>query len=209
MKPITDRLLAALYAPTSLSTCALYAAPLAAAMAANHIDTTDRAAALLGQLGIESDRLTRMAENLNYRTPERLDAMFSAVNGSADAAALIQRGPVAIANRVYANRLGNGDEASGDGWRFRGAGGIQCTGRANQAAFGDHAGIPIDQVPNYLRTPRGAMEVTCWFWTEHGLNALADKWNIDGITRKVNGAAMTAALERRQLSELARKALAA
>lgn len=199
--------LARLYAPTPLNTCARYVEPLNAACAEFGITTRDRRAALLGQLGIESDRLTTMVEDLNYRTPSRLDAMFSAVRGEEDARALIKRGPQAIANRVYAGRLGNGDEASGDGWRYRGAGGIQCTGRDNHAAFGAAIGMPLAQVPAYLLTPIGAMRVTGWYWREHALNALADRWAIDAITRAVNGKAMVAAAERRALSDRARALL--
>lgn len=201
---LTDTLLAKLYAPTPLATCRLYADELRKAMIEDGIDTPGRQAALLGQMGIESSRLTKMVENLNYKTPDRLDDMFSAVNGPADAAALIKRGPVAIANRVYANRNGNSDEASGDGWRYRGAGGIQCTGKTNHAAFGKAIGMPLEQVPAFLLTPRGAMKVSTWFWRAHALNALADRWDIDAITRAVNGKKMEAAAERRALSNTAR-----
>ena len=201
---LTNTLLAKLYAPTPLATCRLYADELRKAMLEDGIDTPDRQAALLGQMGVESSRLTAIVENLNYRKPDRLDAMFSAVRGLDDAAALIRRGPQAIANRVYAGRLGNGDEASGDGWRHRGAGGIQCTGKTNQAAFGKAVGMPLEQVPAFLLTPRGAMKSATWFWRTHSLNAPADRWDIDAITRAVNGPAMAAADERRALSNAAR-----
>ena len=207
MRPLTGQVLAQIYAPTPLNTCALYADYLAAGCHRCLIDTANRRAALIGQMGIECQRRTRMGENLNYRTPARLDAMFSAVHGERDAAELIRRGPEAIANRVYAKRLGNGDEASGDGWRHRGAGGIQCTGKANQEAFGRWSAKPLDQVPGYLRTPEGAMMSAVWFWSTHGLNRWADDWDIDGITRIVNGKAMEAAEDRRLLSDLARVAL--
>lgn len=201
---MTPQTLAKIYAPTPLTTCTLYAGPLSAACAKYDINTRDRKDAFLGQLGIESALLTRMVENLNYKTPERLDEMFSAVHGVDDAAALIKAGPQAIANRVYAGRLGNGDEASGDGWRYRGAGGIQCTGKANHQAFGDAIGMPLSNVPAYLQTPEGAMMVSGWFWSARSLNPLADKWDIDAITRAVNGPAMAAAMERKTLSNKAR-----
>jgi putative chitinase len=204
MKQLTPALLAQIYAPTPLGTCALYVDYLNADFAKYEITNLNRVAAFLGQVGIESQLLTHTMENLNYRTPDRLDAMFSAVRGTDDAAALIRGGPQAIANRVYAGRLGNGDEASGDGWKFRGAGLIQLTGRANHAEFGAAIGMPVDPVPAYLQSPKGASEAACWFWAKHGLNALADGWQISNITRSVNGPAMAAAAERLALSNKAK-----
>jgi putative chitinase len=208
MKPFTADLLAQVFAPTPRVTCALYAPYLETTCQRYGISTVARRAALLGQMGIECARLTRMSENMNYRDPQRLDDMFSAVRGLDDARALIKAGPQSIANRVYANRLGNGDEASGDGWRHRGAGGIGCTGKTNQAAFGAAIGMPLAKVPAYLLTPEGAMLVTGWFWDAHHLNPLADAGDIDAITRVVNGPAMAAAAERRALTVTARKLIA-
>lgn len=208
MKPLTPQILAQLYTPTPLGTCALYVDYLNAGMAEFSINTLNRVAAFLGQVGVESQLLTHTAENLNYKTPSRLDAMFSAVKGEADAAALIRGGPQAIANRVYANRMGNGDEASGDGWRYRGAGLIQLTGKDNQAAFAAAVNMPLDQVPAYLLTPQGAAVSACWFFSSRGCNVIADSEDINGITRKVNGPAMVAAGERVALSSRARKLLA-
>lgn len=208
MKPLTADLLAQIYAPTSRATIDKYLSALSAMMAERDITTLNRVAALLGQLGVESSRLTRMIENLNYRDPARLDQMFSAVRGIDDARSLIAKGQQAIGNRVYANRLGNGDEASGDGFRHRGAGGIQCTGKANQDAFGKSIGMKVEDVPAYLQTPTGAMEVTGWFWAVHGLNALADQYRITDITRIVNGPALAALNERIALTKKAREILA-
>lgn len=209
MKPLTSQILAQLYAPTPLGTCALYVDYLNAGMAEFSINTLNRASAFLGQVGVESQHLTRTSENLNYRTPVRLNEMFGLVHTDAEAAALIRGGPQAIANHVYAGRNGNGDEASGDGWTYRGLGLIQLTGKANHAAFGQAINMPIAQIPTYLITPKGAAESACWFFAIYkGCNLLADAWNIDGITRKINGNAMAAAAERLALSNAARKALA-
>jgi putative chitinase len=208
VKQLTPQILAQIYAPTPLGTCALYVDYLNAGMAEFGINTLNRVAAFLGQVGVESQLLTHTAENLNYKTPARLDAMFSAVRGEADAAALIRGGPQAIANRVYAGRMGNGDEASGDGWRYRGAGLIQLTGKDNQAAFAHAIGMPLDQVPAYLQTPKGAAESACWFFSSRGCNEAADTGDINAVTRKVNGPAMVAAGERIALASAARKALA-
>lgn len=209
MMLLTTPLLAQLYAPTAASICETYVDHLNAGMAEFSINTQDRAAAFLGQLGIESRFLTRTEENLHYTTPSRLNEMFGLVHTDTEAAALIRGGPQAIANHVYAGRMGNGDEASGDGWRHRGLGLIQLTGKDNQSAFGDAKGMPIEQVPAYLVTPKGAAESACWFFVEYrDCNALADVWDINGITLKVNGKAMAAAADRLALSVKARKLLA-
>jgi putative chitinase len=206
MKALTSQILAQLYG-TPLATCALYVDYLNADMAQREINTPNRVAAFLGQVGIESSGLTKVEENLHYTTPERLDAMFSAVHGAADAAALIRKGPQAIGNRVYANRNGNGDEASGDGWKYRGLGLIQLTGKNNHADFGNAISMPLAQGPDYLITPRGASDAACWYWQRHGLNALADGWQISNITRAINGNAMEKAAERLALSNKAKAIL--
>jgi len=110
---------------------AKHAAALEAARTTSSVTTARRLCHFLGQVYVETAGFTAMEENLNYRNPERLDAIFSAVHGVDDARDLIAQGPEAIANRVYANRLGNGDEESGDGWLYRGSGYKQLTGRAN------------------------------------------------------------------------------
>lgn len=205
MADLTADTLARIFAPTPLARCAIFLDPLKAAMAEFDINTRDRKAAFLGQVGIESQMLTKVRENMNYRTPSRLDEMFSAVRGDADAAALIAKGPNAIANRVYANRMGNGDEASGDGARYMGAGLIQLTGKDNQSAFASFVKVPLADVSGYLLTPAGASRSAAWYFaTLRHCNALADAWNISGITRAVNGNAMAAAAERLALSNKAR-----
>ena len=113
-----------------------HAAALEKARVASSVTSARRLCHFMGQVSVETAGFTVMEENLNYRNPARLDAVFSAVHGVEDAKALIARGAQAIANRVYANRLGNGDEASGDGWRYRGSGYKQLTGRANYHAIG-------------------------------------------------------------------------
>src|ERR1700755_927980 len=100
----------------------LHAGALEQARQASSVTTPRRLCHFMGQIFVETGGLATMVENLNYKDPARLDAIFSAVRGLEDARALIRLGPEAIANRVYANRLGNGNEASGDGWRYRGSG---------------------------------------------------------------------------------------
>jgi putative chitinase len=96
----------------------IHASALEDARKTSSVTTPRRLCHFLGQIFVETGGFASMVENLNYKDPARLDAIFSAVRGIEDARALIRRGPEAIANRVYANRLGNGNEASGDGWRY-------------------------------------------------------------------------------------------
>lgn len=153
------------------------------AMVEFDITTPERQAAFLSQVGTESGQLTCVEENLNYGAAGLL-ATWKKHFSPADAQAYARQ-PERIANRAYANRGGNGDEASGDGWRFRGAGLIQLTFRDNQAACAAHFGITTD-IGDWLRTPEGACRSAGWFWQTHGLNALADAGNIDAISDIVN-----------------------
>ena len=92
-----------------------------------------------------------------------------------------------IANRIYASRMGNGDEASGDGWRFCGRGLIQITGRANYTAFGQSIDSTPEQVSEFLQTFEGCVQSACWFWEANSLNDLADVGDIKTMTHKING----------------------
>ena len=173
--------------------------PLDAAMTAFAINTPKRAAAFLAQAAHESIGFTRLQENLSYSTPERLVEVFkNRFNGLADAAQYLRQ-PEKLANRVYANRLGNGDEPSGDGWRFRGRGLFQLTGRANYMAAGDGLGTDYKANPDLVAEPPDAAFTAAWYWAVGNLNAMADVGQIDVITRRINGPAMLGADERRAL----------
>ena len=174
-----------------------HAAALEEARAASSVSTARRLCHFMGQVFVETAGFTAMVENLNYRNPERLDAVFSAVHGTADAQALIARGPQAIANRVYANRLGNGDEASGDGWRYRGSGYKQLTGRNNDRAIGAIVAMDLEGQPDLARDPAGAAKVAFAFWDANQCSPLADVGDVEGITAKVNGPAKLGLAERR------------
>jgi putative chitinase len=166
------------------------AAALEAARQASTVNTPGRVAHFLGQVFVESAGFTAMEERFNYR-PERLLAVFGKhVKDIADATALIAQGPQAVANRVYANRLGNGDEASGDGWRYRGSGYLQLTGRSHFQTFGDKAGVDLVNNPDHVRELASGAQVAFAYWDATGCSALADAGNITGITKNINGPAM-------------------
>lgn len=179
----------------------LFAAPLAAACERFDIVKPARVAGFVAQCNVESAGFTRLEENLRYRTPEVLDRTFRAVRGLGDAAQLIAAGPQAIANRVYADRLGNGNEASGDGWRYRGRGLKQLTGRDNYADAEEALGRPYLAHPELVAEPEDACLTAAWFWHTHKCNVLADSGQWDAITRIVNGPAMLQAAVRRQYAE--------
>lgn len=117
--------------------------------------------------------------------------------GSEDAKALIKGGPEAIANRVYANRLGNGNEASGDGWRYRGSGYKQLTGRSNYKEIGGIVHLDLEGNPELAREPKAAAQVAFAFWDARHCSPLADLGDVEGVTEKVNGPAKLGLVERR------------
>lgn len=185
-----------------------FAPHLATAMQQFAITTPARAAAFLAQCHVESAGFTQLEENLFYTTAARLATIWpSRFRGAADAAPFV-RNPVRLANRVYAGKIGNGPEASGDGWRFRGRGVKQLTGRANYAAAARAVGRPYLDNPGLVQTPDDAVLTAAWFWEQAGCNPLADAFAIDAITRRVNGPGMLAAAERRRRSKAALHALA-
>jgi putative chitinase len=176
----------------------VHAEALESARKTSSVNTARRLCHFMGQVFVETGGFRLLEENLNYRDPRRLDTVFSAVRGTEDAEALIARGPEAIANRVYANRLGNGDESSGDGWRYRGSGYKQLTGRSNFRAIGDIVGIELEAQPELAREPVTAARVAFAFWDACQCSPLADAGDLDAITEKVNGPAKLGLRERRE-----------
>lgn len=164
-----------------------YLDPLNEAMQEFAIDNPDRIAAFIAQLAHESAQLSRVEENLNY-SAERLTQVWTVRFPSLAVALPYSHNPQRLANHVYANRLGNGDEASGDGWRFRGAGLIQLTGRENQTRCATFFRVPVPTVGDWLRSPEGAARSAAWFWWTRGLSSLADTGQFTFITRRINGA---------------------
>lgn len=152
------------------------------------INTLERIAAFLSQTGHESLNFTATHENLNYGAPG-LMATFKKYFPTQELADAYARQPEKIANRVYANRMGNGDEASGDGWRYRGRGIVQLTGHDNYkacslAVFQDER---LLEDPNWLESKEGCVIGACWFWTTRHINKAADAGDTDAVTRLVNG----------------------
>ena len=153
------------------------------------INTPLRLAHFLAQCGHESGGFRATKENLNY-SAKGLVGTFKKYFPTEAAAAAYARNPQKIANKVYANRMANGDEASGDGFKFRGRGYIQLTGRANYTEFGKAINENITANPDVV-SDKYALLSAAWFWSKNGLNKLADGGATDAvvtsITRRVNG----------------------
>jgi len=153
------------------------------------IDTPQRVAAFIAQCAHESGGFRALKENLNYRA-ETLRKIFPKYFPTDDLAkqyASLPNKQEAIANRVYASRMGNGDEQSGDGFRFCGRGLIQLTGRDNYTFFAGSLDIPVEEAAEYLQTFEGAVQSACWFWETNNLNQYADKDDILTMTKRING----------------------
>lgn len=148
-------------------------------------------ASWIGQCGHECGNFKIMEENLNYRaatllklfpkTPKR------AWGFTPEEAAAYEKQPKRIANRIYSNRMGNRDEASGDGWRFRGSGFLQLTGHSNFYHAGKALGVDFVMEPELVRTPKYAAQTAGWFWQTHKLNQTADGRDFVSMTKKING----------------------
>ncbi|UGQ48934.1 glycoside hydrolase family 19 protein [Massilia endophytica] len=157
------------------------------------IDTPLRQAAFLAQILVESSALGRLEESLNYSAP-RLRQVWPQRFPTDEIAARYAHNAAALANYVYAGRMGNGDEHSGDGWRYRGRGLIQLTGRANYALFSKDMQVDALGDPDQLLQPAGAALSAGWFWRAKGLNELADQTGgadaanaFVQITKRING----------------------
>jgi putative chitinase len=153
------------------------------------INTPLRLAHFLAQCGHESGGFRATQENLNY-SAKGLNGIFKKYFPTEASAAAYARNPQKIANKVYANRMSNGDEASGDGFKFRGRGYIQLTGRANYTLFGKAIGEDVTGNPDVV-SGKYALLSAAWFWSNNGLNKLADGGSTDAvvttITKRVNG----------------------
>ena len=127
-----------------------------------------------------------MKENLNY-SAEGLTKVFPRRFPALDIAQKYNRQPEKIANKIYADRMGNGPESSGDGYKYHGRGAIQLTGHDNYKAFADSVDKTIDEAVAYTETLSGAIESACWFWNTNKLNQYADSADLVTLTKRING----------------------
>jgi putative chitinase len=153
------------------------------------IDTPQRVAAFLAQCAHESGGFVFLKENLNYRAASlrKVFPKYFPTDVLAEQYASQPNKAEAIANRVYANRMGNGPEESGDGFRYCGRGLIQLTGRNNYESFADSIESTPEEVSQYLETFEGAVQSACWFWETNNLNQFADTDDIKTMTKRING----------------------
>ena len=153
------------------------------------INTPQRIAAFIAQCAHESGEFMVLKENLNYKAASlrKLFSKYFANDDIANEYASKRNKQEAIANRIYASRMGNGDEFSGDGFKFCGRGLIQLTGRDNYTFFAGSLGITVDEASEYLQTFEGATQSACWFWETNNLNQWADKSDIVTLTKRING----------------------
>ena len=150
------------------------------------INTPLRVAHFVAQCAHESGNFVFIKENLNYKAAS-LQKIFSKYFPTGELAQQYANRPEQIANRIYANRMGNGPETSGDGYKYCGRGLIQLTGRDNYTFFAGSLNIPVEEASDYLATFEGAAQSACWFWEQNNLNRFADANDVKGLTRAING----------------------
>lgn len=171
----------------------IWVTALLPALSKYDISSKARIASFLGQIAHESGQFNTLEENLSYTAP-RLMKVWPKRFPNLGFAKQYERNPAKLGNYVYANRIGNGDELTGDGYRYRGRGLIQLTGRSNYASASEILGINLLNNPDQLLEPNFAAMSAAWFWASHGLNELADDKTDDDdwedfttITRRING----------------------
>ena len=151
------------------------------------ISTPRQQAAFIGQCGHECRNFTLMEEGLTYKTAERLMKIFPRRFPTPESATPFVNNPKALANKIYASRMGNRDEASGDGYRFRGRGCIQLTGADGYFHAGKALGVDFWANPDLVATPQYAALTAGWFWSTHNCNNLAEAGDWIALTKKING----------------------
>jgi len=183
---ITLALLQATCTKTKTSTLEQFVDPLIDVANYYEITTPERIAGFIAQLAHESGGFNFVKENLNY-SAKGLMTTFKKYFPTEELAKQYERKPEKIANRVYANRMKNGPEESGDGYRFCGRGLIQLTGRFNYTNFCKDLGRTIDECVAYIGTTAGACSSAGWFWDNNNLNDYCDKHDFIGLTKRING----------------------
>jgi putative chitinase len=150
------------------------------------INTKSRVAAFIAQCAHESGGFKAIKENLNYRAVT-LRKIFPKYFPTDELANQYAGKPEMIANKVYGNRMGNGDEASGDGFRYCGRGLIQLTGKDNYSRYAESLEISVEEASEHLTTFEGCVQSAAWFWEANNLNQWADKGDILTLTKRING----------------------
>lgn len=166
-----------------------------------NITTIRQIACFLAQAAHESSDFNHLDESLSY-SAQRLMQVWPSRFPNSDIAQKYAHNPQALGNHVYANRLGNGDEASGDGYKFRGGGLFQLTGRSNYGAFGQSVDMSADEAADYVRTKEGAAMSAGWFFDKNGLDKLAETPGVEDDTRAINGGEIGLADRRAKFNSL-------
>lgn len=182
---ITIEQLAKVFPKTKKEVLAPYVAPLNQVLDKYGFDTPMAVRVFLAQIGHESGGFNFVRENLNYSEAGLVKIFGKYFN--ATTAKAYARNPEKIANKVYASRMGNGPESSGEGWKFRGRGLIQITGKNNYTALAKFLKMSIDDTIKYLETPQGAVESAAWFFSANGLIDDAKLGAVTVTTKKING----------------------
>lgn len=196
--------------PNARPVAGIFLPALNRAMARWKINSPVRQAAFLAQVGHESGQLRRLVENLNYSADTLVRTWPSRFTTQSSAA--YARQPEKIANKVYGARMGNGPESGGDGWRYRGRGLLQVTGRSNYREAGVGLGLPLEDQPELLEQAEHAAQSAAWWWAKRGLNEMADAGRFSDIGSIINtgqpGRVPHGADERKALYDLAVQVLA-
>ena len=189
--------------PNASQVAGVFVPVLNTAMNRYQIFGTKRIAAFVAQVGHESGQLTRLVENLNY-SADALRKTWPSRFGT-ELANAVERKPEQIANIAYGNRMGN--ISAGEGWKYRGRGLIQITGKDNYRLCGEALGLDLIAQPELLEKPQHACMSAAWFWASNGLNTLADAGKFEAVTQRINGG-QTGAADRLALHARAMKVLA-
>lgn len=183
---VTLAILQKLCPKTKASVLQQYVDPLNEVANYYELNTPQRLAAFLAQTAHESGGFNFTKENLNY-SAKGLMTTFKKYFPDETTAEQYARNGTRIANRVYANRMGNGAESTGDGSKYCGRGLIQLTGKDNYTRFAKDLGVTVEECVQYMETPQGAVSSAGWFWDNNNLNQYADKEDFIMLTKRING----------------------
>lgn len=165
---------------------AIWFIPLNTYLISTGIVSNECIAMFMAQCSHESNQFKTLSENLNY-SASGLQTTFPKYFKTLQDTVGYDRNPQKIANKVYASRMGNGNELSGDGWKYRGKSIIQCTGKNNHQAFATYKHMSLDNVCEYLLTPAGSLEFACFFWQQNNLIGKCNLSDIRAVTKIING----------------------